>query len=231
MQLVVKKDNDSVFTKRKMHHIMMDSGTMLYFSDHENAMKYLTRFNNYMTTSSFELNNIFAKLMYIYRANWLYQPDVNDEKVVSVMNQLINEFSRMFKIRYRGTSAGILIMPSFKNLNFLLIDYCNIILKYSLRASDSPIFREIAMFKNQIEDIYKKFSEILDPGELGEMKIRQEYYPKTADEIRKTNLNGETKVPSGRRKTIRLNGGKKVAFEPPKTTNKKGQPALPVGVR
>ena len=95
LKLVVEKDNTSNISIRRKHRITLDWGTTVYFSDHRSAEKYLSRFNEYMDRSAFVLNNIFARLMYIYRVNWLYQSYSKDNFVVDTMNHIINEF---FKI-------------------------------------------------------------------------------------------------------------------------------------
>jgi len=133
-----------VTQRNDKHHVFLTWGKSFEFSQHRQALRFLTTTNTFLTAFLVELNDHLSDVQVRYRKNWLlffhdkpthgpnnYADDRTCDHCIDAVKELLNiAFNR-----HKFDSGSSMAFENFRKSLDYLVEVCRVLLKYYKRYS------------------------------------------------------------------------------------------------
>jgi hypothetical protein len=174
LDIIQEKAEKSAFINRNKHTIYLDHGMVVRFDDLRKAKSYQHQLNIWLNTTMFELNGIYAQILYLKQFLWHFTTldlDVSLKGSAQMIDQLL---SQAYHGTRRGASSSFYVNRAITQLIRELNKILDSLLKLMKYRGDTARIYEIGVYKVQLNRIMAEYLITIEPGEDGELTIRKD---------------------------------------------------------
>ncbi len=163
---IIEKDKTAIWTKFRRYRIFLDSGSVI-FSNKKKAGIFQAALNTYINNTFYELNSIYAELIYIYRKSWVFTDPGIDDAMKTNFRAVEIEIHRLFRSSYRGCDSAFYSLNDIESLCNVLQNIILDLVKYYTCKKNWQGIKEININEIQLKRILTELLETCEPGPLG----------------------------------------------------------------
>lgn len=174
LNLIIEKDKAAVRTELKRYRMFLNWGLTNSFTNKKKAAIFESRFNAWINETFYELNNIYAKVMYVSRLAWLVVDRETENKIARAFPIIDTQFNKLYRADFRGADGSYYAFNSIEEISRQLIYCINLLITFRRDKKDWEQIKELEMLIRQLNRISTEIKETADPGELGSQTKRRE---------------------------------------------------------
>jgi len=173
LNIISDGDKTAVRTELKKYRIFLKWGLTNTFTNKKKAAIFQARFNEWINCTFYELNFIYADLLYIYRKNWIVIDRDTESKMINSFKTIDANFNKLYRSDYRGSAGSFWALQA---IDFICTDilYCLAVLtEWRRNKKDWEQIKDLDYMAKQINYILNEIEKSADPGELGQQIKRR----------------------------------------------------------
>jgi hypothetical protein len=174
LQTIHDKQPRTVLTHLNRYRIFLAWGVTNLFKNKKKAAIFQAALNAWVNDTFFELNNIYANLLYQYRRSWIFTSLDLDDRMTSKFRNVETTIHKLFRAEYRGLEGAFYAFESINTLCDDLQACSKELIKYFHDRKDWERIKEINLNVIQLKRILRELTETSDPGSIGEKLRRNE---------------------------------------------------------
>ena len=173
LQSIMDKEQNAILTNIKKYRIFLAWGVTNLFKNKKKAAIYQSSLNEWINDMFYELNSIYANLLYLYRSSWVYTPVGLDSAVNKSFRNIEISIHKLFRSEYRGRNGAFYAFEAIESICNELETCNNELIAYYYFKKDWQQIKELEINARQLKRILRELKETSDPGSLG-TKLRRE---------------------------------------------------------
>lgn len=174
LRLIVDRDKTSVRTEQNRYRIFLNWGLTNSFTNKKKAAIFQTRWNAWINETFFEMNTIYASVLFIYRKSWIVIDRDIETKLTRAFTGLDSQFNKLYRSDYRGADGSFYAFQAIEAISTELTSCITMLIKWRRDKKDYEQIKELELLIRQLTRIVTEIKETADPGELGRQITRKD---------------------------------------------------------
>lgn len=171
---IIDKDNSSIRTNLRRYSIFLTWGTKNLFKDKKKAAKYQVKLNLWINDIFYELNYVYANLLFQYRRSWIFMDADIDDKMRNNIKDIEITMHRLFRTGLKGTDGIFWALEEINKLCTELEKCCLDLSEYYKRKGYYEHLKEVHISTKELKRILRDLHESFDPEDLGQALRRND---------------------------------------------------------
>lgn len=174
LKLIEDPDNTSVRMPLNTYRIFLNWQVTNSFTNKKNAAIFQARLNTWVNEIFFEMNFIYASVLYIYRKSWIVIDRDTESKLTQTFTVIDRNLNKLYRSDFHSGDSSFWAFSAIEALSKDLIYCINALKRWRKYKKDWEQIKELDVWLKQLNRIIYEVEEIADPGELGRQIKRRD---------------------------------------------------------
>jgi len=167
------KQENTVRTNLKRYRIFLAWGTTNLFKNKKKAAIFEAGLNTWLNNTFYELNSIYANLLYQNRRSWIFNSLEIDDIMTKNFQSIERNIHKLYRAEYRGYNGAYYAFEAIESVSDELKACNDKLIENYHQKKDWERIKELRINETQLKRILRELTETSEPGSLG-IKLRRE---------------------------------------------------------